>query len=266
MAKRRVYITGGAGRVGQLLQREWAKKMIFDPIFLKRSDWDILTKPAPALTRDDIVLDLAGNVRGDVSANPLLASRVAEWAGAAGAAHFYMSSASVYSGGQGRMSETDALSPSTAYGQSKALAESLARNVYQLTTILRLGNVAGIDALLGGLQPNKRAVLDRVDGQLHGPVRSYIGPKTLALTLSKLFEAAIKGNGMPSVINVAQPPPVSMADLLIASGHEWEYGPERPGVIPRVELSTDRLESICFVPHATAEQLVAEASEARISQ
>ncbi|WP_435260161.1 hypothetical protein ACSBLW_13475 [Thioclava sp. FR2] len=57
-----------------------------------------------------------------------------------------------------------------------------------------------------------------------------------------------------------------MADLLIASGHEWEYGPERPGVIPRVELSTDRLESVCSVPPATADQLVAEANEARVSR
>lgn len=266
MVKRRVFITGGAGRIGRLLQREWAESTIFDPIFLARSDWDILTEPAPALSRDDTVLDLAGNIRGDVSINRRLASRVAEWANGAGAAHFYMSSAAVYSGGPGQMLETDALSPVTAYGQSKAESETAACSECSMTTVLRLGNVAGIDALLGGLVPNKRAVLDRVHGQAGGPIRSYIGPKTLAVTLSKLLEVAPKGDALPSVINIAQPSPVSMADLLIASGHEWEYGPERPGVIPRVELSTDRLESVCSVPPATADQLVAEANEVRISR
>lgn len=263
MARPRVFIPGGGGKIGRLLQREWSSQEDFEPVFLERSDWDILMGKAPQLKGSDLVLDLAGTVRGDVLQNPKLAARIAKWAAEAGAVHFYMSSASVYPGGPEPMLETGQLAPSSAYGQSKVDGEIAASSAFPKTVILRLGNVAGLDALLGGLRKSQRAVLDQVAGHSGGPVRSYVGPKTLARILSELLKMAIDGGALPSVINIAQPNPVPMADLLMASGHDWEFGPVRSGVIPRVELSTERLTTLCFVPTATPAQLVAEASEVR---
>jgi hypothetical protein len=127
-------------------------------------------------------------------------------------------------------------------------------------TILRIGNIAGLDALLGRVQAGVTTQLDRVDGRVGGPVRSYIGPKTLGSVLAQLSVMAARGQSLPKILNVAAAPPVSMADLLDAAGADWAYREPGPDLIPRVELDTTLLRSLIDIPTSAgqAAQMVAE--------
>jgi hypothetical protein len=99
--------------------------------------------------------------------------------------------------------------------------------------------------------------LDPVAGG-RGPVRSYIGPATLAHVLNTLAHAP----DLPAILNIASPGPVAMADLLDAAHIPWTFGPPRAGAIPRVALSTARLEGIVPLPPADPQAMIAEWSAA----
>lgn len=238
-------VTGAGGRIGRLLRHLWSDSCIW----LTRSDWDILQGDPPPLPHGGVWLDLAGTTRGDVSENPAIAARVADAAQALGARLFYMSSASVYPGGESDMVETQTCQPLSPYGQSKLAAEARVGNA----TILRLGNLAGADALLGSDRPH--TTLDPVPGQAGGPVRSYIGPHVLAKVVRQLCS---NRDRLPRVINIAQPGPVTMGGLLDEAGRSWSFGPKKDGVLARVVLSTDRLCQFADVPPTNAMDLVAD--------
>jgi hypothetical protein len=105
------------------------------------------------------------------------------------------------------------------------------------------------------LQAGRQAMLDPVAGQAGGPVRSYIGPVSLGRALVALAQRAGR---LPQVLNVAQPGAVAMADLLVAAGADWQFGPSNAAVVPRVVLDVGRLQAIVALPQVTAHGLVDE--------
>lgn len=150
------------------------------------------------------------------------------------------SSAAVY--GRGRATpwrEDEAVDPPSAYGRAKLAMEHTCGEPDARPGVcaLRIGNVAGADALLSNRE--RPLLLDRFAGET-GPVRSYIGPVTLARVLLGL---ATTGADLPPVLNVAAPQPVAMADLARAAGlpFVWRKAPE--AAIERLVLDVSALAS-----------------------
>lgn len=106
---------------------------------------------------------------------------------------------------------------------------------------LRIGNLAGADAVLGGWKPGFE--LDTFeDGQT--PQRSYLGFRVLARIIQRLAIAP----HLPQVLNVAQPGLISMGDLLDTAGLQWRERPAPPAAVKSVHLSTDLLEQTLNEP------------------
>ena len=250
---RPLIVTGAGGRIGRLLRLVWAR----DAIWLGRAEWDILAGPAPALPRGALILDLAGMTRRSFDLNPKLADTVGRLAVKLEARVIHLSSASVYPGGLGEMDEATQATPSSGYGTSKLAAESVLRGHVKDATILRVGNIAGADAVLGPRPPGA-IVLDPVPGGLRGPVRSYIGPQVLAGALGHLCDKAVRDDPMPLLMNMSQPGQIDMADLMDAAGLDWTFGPPRAGVLARVVLSTALQSAYLTLPEAKAAGLVAD--------
>lgn len=175
-----------------------------------------------------------------------------------------MSSAAVYGPSKAPITEAQPPDPGNDYGRAKWLAELAAQAVLppDRLTILRLGNLAGADALLSAARTGP-VVLDPIEGQPGGPERSYIGPRVLADVLRALILRVQSGGTLPPVLNVAQPPALAMADLLRAAGADWRFGPPRAAAIPRVELRVDLLTSLVPVPEATAARVVQDMTSLR---
>ena len=117
--------------------------------------------------------------------------------------------------------ETDCVRPANAYGAAKlAMENACARWSSALEVVcLRIGNVAGADALLrqAYLPTRPDILLDRfADGTT--PLRSYIGPGTMA---EVLMDLATHDGPLPSVLNLAAPLPVEMSALADAAGLLW---------------------------------------------
>jgi NDP-hexose 4-ketoreductase len=247
--------TGAGGRVGRLLRGvmpagrvTWVSR---EPAMLDDVAWDDLLAGAPA---GAVILHFAGAVQGNLGLNTLLARQVC---GLQGVRHvFVASSAAVYPPGDADLDENTLPDAQSAYGAAKLAMEQAVQRPG--VTLLRIGNVAGADALLGGLVAGGRCVLDPVAGQEGGPHRSYIGPITLARVLLGVADMAHAGAVLPQVLNVAAPGAVSMADLLDAAGADWAYGAEKASVVPRVVLDVQRLCGLVPVATATAAALVDE--------
>jgi hypothetical protein len=128
---------------------------------------------------------------------------------------------------------------------------------------LRLANVVGADALGAALSAGRTVVLDDVGppGAPAGPVRSWIGPATLARLLGRLAGLAAAGAPLPAVLNVAAPQPLAMAAIAAAAGRQVRFRPAPAGAVARVVLDTARLQRIAPVlaAEATAAAMVAEA-------
>ncbi|MFW8637290.1 NAD-dependent epimerase/dehydratase family protein [Cribrihabitans pelagius] len=267
-------VLGATGRIGRLLQRQGAAGLDLrlqarapqpgSPA--PRSGWHIfdpLTDPealAGFAEGAQVLLCLAGPVPGrggpgmqDMGAHIRLgeaAVRAAAAAGEPGARVLLASSAAVYGSQPGLLDEAAPLAPANAYGAAKAemeqRAQALGAALGVAVTSLRIGNVAGFDAILGGWRPGFR--LDRfADGQ--SPRRSYIGPACLARVLAALLARP----GLPAVLNLAQPGAVEMAALLTAAGRGFSWQAAAPGAIPAVELDTARLQALLPGPLAPAD-------------
>lgn len=219
------------------------------------------------------VLCLAGSIPGrsaDLQDNSRLAcaavqaaARAAELSGGAAARVLLTSSAAVYGNQPGLLSEDSPLTPANAYGAAKVEMERRARDLGQQlgvpVTALRIGNIAGLDAILGGWQPG--FCLDQfADGR--SPRRSYIGPQTLARILAALVAAP----ALPAALNLAQPGPLEMAALLRAADLPFAWRPAPPAAIAEVELDLRRLQQLLptaapnapLLPPADAPQMLAE--------
>lgn len=226
---------------------------------------DLMDDPA-ALARIcgpvEVVLGLAGVVpgRGELSLNAPL-GRAAVSIGAATDAKrvFIASSAAVYGPSDQPLREEAPLRPTNAYGAAKHQMEiDVREHVTDLRTgltILRIGNVAGADALLS--QPGTTRRLDRfTDGQ--GPRRSYIGPKALADVLSQLVLGAANGQDLPEILNLALPGAVGMDALCRAAGIQVTWTRAPATALPLVALDVAKLEALLPLPRADAHEIIAD--------
>lgn len=262
-----VIVTGAGGRIGRILQAGWANSTALGlrPIWTGRGNglpvqWDIANAAPKGLPQGATVLHLAGVTQGSAAAlqaNVDLMPPVLALCHAISARRLLvMSSASVYP--SGAMNHEDGpLAPSSPYGQSKVQVEVLAlTQPHTPVTILRAGNIAGADALLGPRRPAE-ITLDPVEGRPGGPLRSWIGARVLTYALAELCKCE-----PPKVLNLAQEPPLPMADLLEAADLPWRYG-TTPAPVPMATQDLSRLQTLLKLPPATPAQLVEEAAWAR---
>lgn len=167
------------------------------------------------------------------------------------------SSAAVYGADDGDLSEAADVHPISDYGRAKHQMEQMATLHSHPSTCLRIGNVVGADAAVGGWQPG--AVMDQFpDGST--PTRSYIGPATLARALLRLATTP----ALPKILNLAAPGSLEMGALLTAADRPFSYRPAGPQTLANVTLDTRLLET--FVPFSAQDsdpaQMVREWKEA----
>lgn len=248
-------VLGATGRVGQVLHRCWAGQdmpvlwqsrralsgsgdwVVFDPLR------DMGAFVAAARGRAAI-LCLAGAVPGRndrLEDNTALAEAAIRAAAATGARVLLTSSAAVYGNRSGALSERLPPRPENAYGLAKAEMEArgaaLGAELGVRVSALRIGNIAGLDAILGNWRPGFQLDVF-ADGRT--PQRSYIGPETLARVLYALCATP----DLPPVLNVAAQGAVEMGALLDAAGLGWTPRPAPPGAIADVHLSVEALQAL----------------------
>lgn len=272
-------VTGASGRLGRLLRTVWGDTppLPGGTVWQGRSPtragdlcWDFGADLPANWPQGAVILHLAGVTRGtpeQLHANVTLARALAAAARAGRAAHVLLASTvAVWPVQQTPLAEHQPPAPANPYGASKLAAEQALRDGLRGSgiglTALRIGNVAGADALLGGAlaRPGQAVTLDPVPGQPAGPERSYIGPLTLARVLAALIQRA---PNLPDVLNLAQPGPIAMGDLLQAARADWQFGPLRDGVAPRVVMDTAQLQSLVTLEQARPVGLVAELDSLR---
>lgn len=258
-------VVGGSGRVGRLLARAWAQAG-HSPTLQYRGTpldwsgrqiaWQPLTEPLPP-ARYAAMIVLAGAVRGDLSLNVQLAEACLRAAGQAGIGKILLASSSaVYGASNGQpCREETPLAPVNDYGRAKIAAEAVAEHWRArglAVTCLRIGNVAGADALL--TNPARPLLLDHF-GNGATPLRSYIGAQTMARVL-----AALLVQDLPPVLNLAAPDPVAMGDLAAASGLPWQYQPAPATAYPRITLDCSALAArVAFTAaDSTAAEMIAQ--------
>lgn len=269
VARPRLLVIGGTGRLGRLLQRAFATPSGagVQPVWQTRGapgpgTWlrvDPLTEPdalAAAAARADVILHLAGAVSGGpegLARHTDLALATVRAAG--GRPVFVASSAAVYGAGpppdpERGWSEADPCRPASRYGAAKCAMEQAVAGCPGVT-VLRIGNVAGADALFGHAAPDGGRVLDCfADGST--PRRSYIGPRALTRALARLTRIAGAGGVLPQTLNLALPGVVSMDGLLDAAGARWQIRPAPGGAIAEVRLDVSRAVGLGLIPAAPA--------------
>jgi nucleoside-diphosphate-sugar epimerase len=257
-----ILLTGASGRVGAMLRACWrhaAPDLALVPQYRRAApqgalQWDPLDGPDALLAhvadagRPAAIVALAGVTPGpgrDLTLNRTLAEATLDAALRAGVRRVLLASSSaVYGAGDGTpFAEEAARAPVNAYGTAKlemeeACAPWRARGLDLCA--LRIGNVAGADALLLNVAragPGGAVVIDRFadDG---GPVRSYIGPATLAAVLATLARHPVP---LPGALNIAAPEPVAMTALAQAARARIETRPAPPGAHQRITLDCRRL-------------------------
>lgn len=261
----RVLVLGATGQIGKILRTCWPRlgagadqviwqarkgeaapgQAVFDPLTAA----DSLPR---AVMQVSTILCLSGvtparAAQGGVMADNARLAQAAIRAGAkSGARVLLASSAAVYGNQPGALDETGPLAPMSEYGRAKVEMEqsgaALAAELGVSVCALRIGNIAGIDAILGGWRPGFR--LDRfADGST--PHRSYIGPVTLARVLYDLRQR----DDLPAALNIAAPGAVEMGALLDAAKLAWTPQPAPETAIARVELDITQLQR--FTPVTT---------------
>ena len=277
----RILVLGASGRIGAMLRRVWpAGQGLWQVRSGPQSGlgsgvdglrFDPLGDPAAlsaAAARADAILCLAGVTPAAAARGAAMADNIALGLAVVRAAApvgrvpvLLASSAAVYGTRGGLLSETTPPAPVSAYGRAKAEMEARAADLGAelgvAVTALRIGNVAGADAILGGWREG--FALDRfADGRT--PRRSYIGPATLARVLSDLATRAVRRRDLPACLNVAAPGAVEMGALLDAAGRAWAPRPAPAAAIPEVVLDVTALAGLVALdPKAgTAQMLVAE--------
>lgn len=273
-----ICVLGATGRIGQVLQYCWNSAGNREILWQAR-------RPQPADDRNWVVLDplsdpdaLAAATRGrdavlclsgitndrcaadgaaDLGDNARLALAAIRAVAGTGARVLLASSAAVYGNQPGPLSETTALCPANAYGRAKAEMEAqaaaLGAELGVPVTSLRIGNIAGLDAILGGWRTGfELDVFD--DGR--SPRRSYIGVQSLARALT----AVLRAPRLPGTLNIAAPGMIEMGELLDAAGLHWTPRPAPGSAIATVQLDVTALSRISPLPAVASGpgQMVAE--------
>ena len=272
----RVLVLGATGRIGAVLRKCWpAGDIDADILWQTRHPVDVsgrateevwvtldpLSQPEAlvrAAAECSAILCLAGVISGrdePLDDNVALSEAAIRAGAAARAQVFLTSSAAVYGNQPGQLTENAPLSPISDYGRAKAAMEArgriLAAELGVRVCALRIGNIAGIDAILGDWKPGFR--LDRfADGRT--PQRSYIGLRTLARVLGDLMVA----QHPPDTLNIASPGVIGMGALLDAAGLAWEARTAPRTAIPELGLSTRALGQFTTLQEADTDTLVAE--------
>jgi nucleoside-diphosphate-sugar epimerase len=239
----RLLVLGAGGKVGRLLQAAWPDQPDVTAIWhggpASDVQFDILRDGSSlqdALAQADCTLLLAGVTHAQanrpLSDNTTLAQTVLD--AAKDRPVFLASSSAVYGRMGGLLREDMPPAPISDYGRSKAMMERVAKD-HANGHVLRIGNIAGADALLGVARDHYR--LDRFPGGGY-PIRSYIGPGLLAHAILRVLRQT---PAVPPILNIACPEPVSMADLLSAAGKKWAPQPATPEAIETVSLDTSLL-------------------------
>jgi nucleoside-diphosphate-sugar epimerase len=246
-----VLLLGATGRLGRMIRRHWPDRdgltlqsrgaqpgmLCLDPL----RDGGALKAAASGMRA---VVCLSGVTPAHAAASGDRLSLNADLALAAIAAApsdvrvFVISSAAVYGAAVGPHSETDTVTPQSAYGEAKLHMEHavLAQGEGQVC-VLRVGNVVGADAIVGNWRAGM--TLDQMpDGRT--PRRSYIGERTLA----RVMHALCAASSVPDVLNIAAPGLVEMGDLLDRANLAWAPRTPVGSVIEEVALDTCRLEQV----------------------
>ena len=279
-------VLGATGRVGRLILAEWLAR---PPERLQvrtqmrgtgqtgTIGWELADGPqggpqalAASIGQARVLVVLSGVTPApgaDYRLNVALALAAVQAGALCGARHLFIaSSAAVYgSAGPGPLSERVAPNPVSDYGRAKLAMElACTRWLDQApqpkpgVTFLRIGNVVGTDQFFRNLaraSPQTPLLLDQfADGT--GPVRSYIGPASLARTLACLCRRAAAGAPLPLVLNIGAPAGgIDMAAFipaLLARGHPAPVirAPAPPAALPALRLSTHLLDSLCPIDPA----------------
>lgn len=197
----------------------------------------------------------------ELDLNPRIAEACLQAAADSGIARVCLASSSaVYGAGRAVPWREDEalLAQTSAYGAAKRrmeeVGEAWASRGLPVTS-LRIGNVAGADALLLNAEVEGPHFVDRFASG-GGPVRSYIGPASLARVIGELVAAT----ELPPVLNVAAPAPVAMSDLARAAGGDWRWRPAPAGAVERFTLDCSALNRrVHFAPaESTAVEMVAQ--------
>lgn len=247
----RMLLLGAGGRLGHMLMQHWPVQSQIKGQSRREIDgllrFDPLSSPSDLIAASlgvQAIICLSGvtpahaAASGDaMSLNKDLALAAIDAAPAATRV-FVASSAAVYGAADGPHFESAIVSPVSEYGRAKLEMEQAALAAGGgRVCVLRIGNVAGADAILGGWRTGME--LDVLpDGRT--PRRSYIGPKSLA----KVIHALTVVPTLPDIVNIAAPGVVEMGELLDAAGLEWASRKPNTNVIEEVALDTSRLEEL----------------------
>lgn len=271
---KRFIFLGASGRIGQLLHAIWPQDMAsnlhIDWQVRRAHDdtrsfmvWPDFKDPSPLVTHanrvgglDGMFVFVGATDHGSGASHwNLNVSLVEQALHAAAAANIrrviVASSSAVYGCGAAEpMNELTPLLPSTLYGRSKRDMEltcgPVARALGLEVCFLRIGNVAGADALLG--QTRMRAKGAPVSLDIYpdgdGPRRSYIGPTSLATILCAL---ALALEPLETTLNIGSPNSVSMRDLLNAADINWRPRPVLDVAQQDIVLDCARLDDLGLI-------------------
>ena len=264
-------ILGASGEIGRSLARVWAMTVpeagpglwqhrpgATAPVSVPTLGWDILAEAPPALPAGlSGIVVLAGVTSGDAAALALN-TRLAEAALALARAHgiarvLLASSQAVYGAHPGPVQENSLCAPLSAYGAAKLAMEQALAHAPEVTA-LRIGNYAGSGALFRAARQGPVSLDQFPDGR--SPLRSYIGPVSLARVLAALLSAP---GALPPVLNVALPGGVEMAALLHAAALPFTLRPAPETACAEMVLDVTQLCALRNQPPATASALILEA-------
>lgn len=261
-----VLITGATGRVGALLRKAWSisSPLAFCPVWCARTDegpsnwvfWDMGGDVLPELDpvpRAILHLARSAGMDPDGGRDIHMARQALRLARLHAIPLLIASSVAVYGSSAKFVAERAPPRPVTRNGKTKRQLE-LCLSAADKVAFLRIGNVVGADALIGARCEG--LVLDRAQGSDRGPIRSWIGPRTLAEVLGDLLALAVSGNPLPRQLNIAQEPALAMADLADADQRHWRYSARM------AEVGSIRVD--CRLLQATLGRAVAPAAAAAL--
>lgn len=254
----RVLLVGASGHVGRMVLHHWQNSLgatRITPQFRRTSHagslaWDPLKGALPLVDAVkvsgsfDAMIMLGGVTPGlgkKLDINITLAEACLSAASQAGIRRVLLASSSaVYGAGDGvAFTERDLCIPTNDYGAAKLEMEQVCapwRESGIDLCFLRIGNVAGADALLLNIARAgpKEAIEIDIFSDGRGPIRSYIGAQTMCQVLQSLCRYP---SALPQILNIAAPMPLAMDALADATGHPWR--PRPPSEISHQNIVLD---------------------------